>query len=192
MENTIKPFTDSKVGAVYTKKIFHFDNAPSTIPNQKIYNGYIIKELFINNFIGTSVMFRKSAIPKGYSTTLNPEMNNMGCDWWILLELSLDYKIMGIDKPLYNYSHHQGQISSNNLKRIESDKIIQNQFLKMYGNVIPKDVRKKAIYWFFIRKGYYMREENLKFNACISYMNAIKFNPLAVLPLKGILSTILS
>lgn len=193
LANAIKPFENKRVGVVYTANMFHHEDGSTKQPPQKVINGMIWQELYINNFIGTAVVFRKAAMPAhGYEEQLIPELNNMGVDWWILLEMSVNHEFVGIDKPLYNYSYHSNQISSKYHNRVLADVFIQWKFRNQYGVLLSDDVKKEAAYWSAIRTGYYLREEGEKINACKAYKDAVIIHPFSLLPYKGILSTFVS
>jgi glycosyltransferase involved in cell wall biosynthesis len=184
-------FKKKSVGVVYTANMFHYKDGSQLKPEQKIISGYIYNELYINNFIGTSVIFRKEAMPRhGYNEQLIPELNNMGVDWWILLEMSVKWEIVGIDKPLYNYLYHDGQISSKFHNRVMADTFIQWKFRTLYGCLLGDDVKKEALYWSAIRTGYYLRADGEKINACKAYADAVRIHPFSSLPYKGLFATI--
>ncbi len=184
-------FKKKNVGVVYTANMFHYPNGKQVKPEQKIISGYLYKELYINNFIGTSVIFRKDAMPRhNYNDQLIPELNNMGVDWWILLEMSVKWEMVGIDKPLYNYSYHDGQISSKYHNRVMADTFIQWKFRSLYGVLLGDVVKEEAFYWSSIRTGYYLRADGEKINACKAYVDAVKIHPFSTLPYKGVFATI--
>lgn len=190
LENAIKPFENKAVGVVYTANRFHYEDGSTKLPEQRIINGLIYQELYVNNFIGTAVVYRKSAMPAhGYDEQLIPELNNMGVDWWILLEMSVNHEFVGVNKPLYNYSYHSNQISSKYHNRVLADTFIQWKFRNKYGCLLNDSTMQEAAYWSAIRTGYYLREEGEKINACRAYADAVIIQPFSILPYKGILST---
>lgn len=192
IETLLPAFEDEKVGAAYTyMQIFKNGNL-SLKSNHQLVNGYAYEELFVSNFIGTAVMFKSEVIKNiGYKTDLSPKLNNMGVDWWVLLELSTQYKIVGFDSPYYTACIHNTQISTNYLKRIQADRIIQQTFLEKYPNLISKRTIREAMGWRYHCEGLQLRESGHKIKAILAYFRSITINPLRGITYKALLYTLL-
>jgi len=189
--NTImSKFNSPTIGAAYTFKTAHYqDGRTKVMETQKVIQDtqHAYNELFIANFIGTPVVFRKSAIPNGYATDLSPHLNNLGVDWWILLDLSTRFEIIGCEEPYYHYNFHDGpQMSNNLIRRIEADRIIQDKFMRKYPKVLSKKVIKEAMYWRYIRESYYMRVLRERKKSILCTLYAIMYNPMILQPYKAL------
>lgn len=193
LEEIVPVFSDSEVGAAYFLQKLHYEDGTSESKgHSQIVNGYAYNELFVTNFIGTPVVFRKTAIAeRGYETDLSPHLNNLGVDWWILLDLSTKYKIVGINKHYYNYNCHGDSISKNVLKRIEADKIIQQRFLQEHPNLLSSKAINEAQYWSWFREGLYRRKSGEKWLACLAFLKASKMKPFDFLAYKSLGYTLL-
>lgn len=191
LKTVLPEFTDSSVGLVYTFRQGHREDGTKVeFSNQKVVRGRVTDAVFVSNFIGTPIAFRKNLVPNGYKTDLSPAFNNLGVDWWLVLEISTKCNIVGIDKPLYNYLFHGNQISNNTTRRIKADRIIQEKFLQTYPGVISKQSLKQARFWRHIREGYYHRQSGLRIQACISYIKSCIVDPFAIISYKGLVSTL--
>jgi glycosyltransferase involved in cell wall biosynthesis len=192
LELQLPAFDNPDVGVTYTVQR-EVDEEGKRVPfadqGQPV-SGYITEDLFVRNFIGPSMIVRKSVLGSGYETNLVPAMNNIGVDWWLILKLSTKCKIVGYKEPYYNYSLHHGQISKNFKNRIESDRIIQRRFLEEHPNLISRDIKRIAKFWSFIREGFYQRESGHRWSACLSYFKACLVNPFSLVGYKGLISTI--
>jgi glycosyltransferase involved in cell wall biosynthesis len=192
LETAVPAFKDSEVGAAYTfRQGWANGNMVDMNGQRKIDGGDVVNDLFMINFIGTPVTFRKCAIPDGYDENMCKEYKNLGADWWILLKLSVNWRIIGFENKYYNYNHHPESLSSNLCMRIPADRMIQNKFIKEYPGLLSEKVIEEAMFWRSIREGLYYRVLGRKALACLSYLKSILYKPFSTIPYKSIAYTII-
>jgi hypothetical protein len=76
-------------------------------------------------------------------------------DYELWLRFSAKYRFQYIPEIVAAYRIMENQISSNKIKRFETNEVIIDRFLKQYGNVITPRERRIGVSKFYCRKARY-------------------------------------
>lgn len=189
IETMLPGFDDPDVGVTYCRSTCFREDGGTFFPiNLRTINGYVTQQLFLHNFIGTMIMVRRELLGDGYATDLIPSHNNMGVDWWILLELSIKCKFRGFKERNCNRQIHASQISHNdNSKRIITDAVIRDRFYQDHpGAILPSTLRQAKINS-LIQKAEVQRADKQCWQAIVKYLKAICLSPIQIKPYKGVI-----
>lgn len=184
LERQIKLFDrDTEVGVVYSD--IAFINQDGIVNNKMhtppLHSGYVLQELFIDNFVG----FSTSVAKKGCfnKVGLFDEGLAMAIDWDLWLRIACYYKFACINEPLLFYRYGHANMSQNSEKRIQCSDFVMRRFLLNNRDKLKKETIKKAKTLTYNRRGAYYLPKN--FFKGINYLiKSLVVIPLQITPLK--------
>jgi len=126
----LKGFISEDIALVYCGSIIRYEALGKEIESERLFiNGYVYKELIINNFIGsTSFPLIRTEMLRNIGG-FDIEMQSAQ-DYDVWLRLAKKYAVNFIDKPLVKYYFHTGdQITKNPSKKIAGlERIVEKNF----------------------------------------------------------------
>lgn len=165
-----------KVGAIYSKCLYHKGDRKKVIPSDRISKkeGCIHENLLNDNFITLpSLLIKKECFNQiGYFDESLPRLQ----DWDLVLRISQYYQFIYINEILLHSNYTPGSITSNKRAVIEALKLILK---KNYKELL---LHKKILsrYYFNLGSTYYKTETDLQ-EARKFIGKAINLNPLKIL-----------
>lgn len=176
----IQLFNDSSIGVCYTDaEIFSSVTGDiSSFPRNNYFafcRGIILSDLLKFNFVvHSSIVVRKTCFDvAGYFD----ETIKMGDDWDMLLRLATYFEFDYCYDKLVSYRiARNGQISSNLIRRFESNRIIFDNYINKHPGVVTKEAINKARSIYFIEYAWFLRPVDIK-QSIRCYLLAIKFKP---------------
>jgi len=168
------------IGVVYTR-VELIDQKGNIIvrdqgPDSRYLSGKITGPLLIENFItGPTSMIRRECFDK---VGLFDESIPMGIDYDLWLRISTAYEFVFLNEVTYQYRIWPGQMSHRWKKRFECGKFIMEKFLKDNNHLLEKDIVDEAWAHTYVGRGFCLANiEKQRFEACKSYITALKYKP---------------
>lgn len=195
IEKQIKLFNKNSIGVVYSKAKYMDENG--NIINIKIKNKYlqpvsgdVTKNLFYDNFVPfSSSVVRKTCFE---NFGVFDESIKMSIDWDLWLRISSEYLFDFVDEELLIYRvGHRGQMSKDMVERERCSEKILKKYVSKYKNRYKKATIKKALFYSYCQRGYYMRRYN-KIKSVKYYYKALVIDPFKIAPYIGIFKTIIN
>jgi glycosyltransferase involved in cell wall biosynthesis len=124
-----------------------------SLQNMRRYSGRITRYLLADNSVSiTTALVRRRCFDEmgGFDTSVG-----VADDYELWLRFSAKYRFQYIPEIVAAYRIMENQISSNKIKRFETNEVIIDRFLKQYGNVITPRERRIGVSKFYCRKARY-------------------------------------
>lgn len=178
---------DSAIGVVYSglKFISPDGEIDNSIILPQMYSGYVLQELFIDNFIGfsTSVVKRECFDKAG----LFDEGLAMAIDWDLWLRIACHYKFAYVNEALLFYRYGHANMSQNSEKRIQCSDFVMERFLQNNRDKLNKDTIKRAKILTYNRRGAYYLPKNF-FKGIKYLIKSLVIIPFQITPSKIIIN----
>lgn len=152
-------------------------------------SGRILDEMWVDNFICmSSAVVRREVFDR---VGLLDETLRMSEDFDFWLRTALHCEFRGVEEPLVKYRVHGEQTSRRTEERVRVAWEIRGRFEAEHGIHLGGEARRRARARHFATRGLREEREGERWRSLVSYLRALRFEPLNEMAMRGVAKAVL-